>query len=277
MLSVDPSTIFENFGGLFDAFIGTEGVWKDVLEGLERDPRGPKINLRNEVIAHLGNRVMSMSRYDKPITAASEHFVAAVELKAGREPALQASAKKLFTNDREMQEIKHRSYTIWQRIPSPDAEEIPFFPEGAVVIAKEHLFISANVDTLKTMLDRLDGASANVSIANEAEYKEVNQILSQIGLADKPHSFQSFSRIQETLHPVYEMVRQGQLAQSQAVLGKLLHEVFLPEEERKQSFKGSTLPEFEKVQHYFGKVGIYGIPEENGYFLKGFTVERTRK
>jgi hypothetical protein len=34
------------------------------------------------------------------------------------------------------------------------------------------------------------------------------------------------------------------------------------------------MPEFDKVQHYFGKVGIFGVTEENGYFIKGFTVEQ---
>jgi hypothetical protein len=34
------------------------------------------------------------------------------------------------------------------------------------------------------------------------------------------------------------------------------------------------MPEFDKVQHYFGKVGIYGVTEENGYFIKGFTLVR---
>ena len=278
MLFVDPQTIFDNFGGLFDglAMGGVLGVWEDILEGLELDPHGPRINLREELIAHLSNRVLSLSWYEKPITATSEHFVVAVELKPGREPAMQASAKKLFATDSEVQEIQHRSYTIWQRLPAPDDEEMPFFPEGAIVIAKGNLFVSTDVASLKTVLDRLDAPGLSSTIGNEADYKQVNQIFAGMGLANLPHSFQFFARTHETVRPTYEMVRKGQLAQSQALLGKLLHTVFLPDAEWGQRFDGVMMPEFEKVQHYFGGVGIYGIPEENGFFIKGFTIERTR-
>jgi len=280
MFSIDPLTVFDNFGGLFDGLLtpGEEGVWKDILEGLEYDPHGPKINLRNELIAHLGNRVVGLSWYEKPITVKSESIIVAVELKAGREAAMQACAQKLFGTDPDMRGIRHRSYVIWQRVPSPDDEGTPFFPEGAIAIAKGNLFVSANVDALKTILDRLDAPDPSVqsTIGNEADYQQVNQIFASMGLANRPHTFQFFARTHETLRPTYEMIRQGQMAHSQALLGRVLHEVLLPDEERRQRFDGSTLPEFEKVQHYFGRVGIYGISEENGYFIKGFTLERAR-
>jgi hypothetical protein len=98
-----------------------------------------------------------------------------------------------------------------------------------------------------------------------------------MGLTNKPHFFQFFARTHETLRPTYEMIRLNQMAQSQAVFAKLLNEILVPDEEsgvRRQILDGSTMPEFEKVQHYFGKVGIYGITEENGYFIKGFALER---
>jgi len=292
MFNVEPMTILDNFGGLFDALVtpGEEGVWKDIVEGLEKDPYGPRINIRNELVAHLGTRVFSMSRYEKPITVKSESIVVAVELKAGRESAMQASAKKLFGNDPEMRGTVHNSYTIWHRIPeevpvpvkpvaADDRDAPPFFPDGGVVVAKGHLFVSSNANYLKTILDRLDAAnaSAQTTIGTVAEYKEVNQILAGMGLAGKPHYFQFFARTYELVRPTYEMIRQDQMSHSQTLLGKLLNELFSPEEEsgvRRQLFDGSTLPEFEKVQHYFGKVGIYGVAEENGYFIKGFMVER---
>ena len=276
ILFVDPLTVFDNFGGLFDglAMGGVLGVWEDILGGLELDPHGPRINLRGELIAHLSNRVLSMSWYEKPITATSEHFVVAVELKPERDSAMQMSAQKLFAKDPEMQEIKHRSYTIWQRIPTPDDDEVPFFPEGAVVIAKGNLFVSTDVVSLKAILDRLDAPSPSSTIGNEADYQQVNQNFARMGLANQPHSFQFFARAHETVRPTYEMIRKGQLTHSQSLLGRLLHEVLLPDAERGQRFDSVMMPEFEKVQHYFGRVGIYGTSEENGFFIKGFTIER---
>ena len=305
MLCVDPQAIFDNVGVLFDALVmpGEEGVWQAILDGLEKDIHGPQINIRTELIDHLGNRVLGMSRYEKPITVKSESVVVAVELKAGHEQAMLAGIEKLFGTDPEMMGTEHKSYKIWHRkptediiapedfdipnffgnsqpnaakAPQPAKETEPMFPEGGMVVAKGCLFVSTNIEYLEVILDRLD-APAESSIGNAPEYKAVNQIFAGLGMTDKPHFVQFFARSYETLRPTYEMIRQDQMAQSQAVLAKALNELLSPKNEsgiRRQIIDGSTLPEFDKVQHYFGTVGIYGASEENGYFIKGFALER---
>ena len=317
MVYVDPLAIFDNVGVLFDAIImpGETGVWQDIMDGLRTDPLGPRIDVREELVVNLGNRILGMSRYEKPITVKSESMVVAVELKAGRESAMLAGIEKLFGTDPEMQPTKHGAYKIWHRKPlevqgpisdeelgipplfgdhspnngnaasmvvvrgqAPAGEEDrpPMFPEGGVVVAKGCLFVSTNIEYLKVILDRLDAPAAS-SIGNEAEYREVKQIFANLGLTDKPHFFQFFARTHETLRPTYEMIRLDRMAQSQALLAKFLNEFLSPEEGtgiRRQIIDGSTLPEFNKVQHYFGTVGIFGTSEETGYFIKGFTEER---
>jgi hypothetical protein len=330
MIYVDPMTIFDNFGVLFDALImpGEEGVWADILHGLEKDIHGPKINLREELVVHLSNRAVSMSRYEKPITVKSESIVIAVELKAGRESAMLAGLEKLFGTDPEMQFSEHNSYKIWHRKPmeviepdwgiptldffdlpgrespgifdvnsvpgvvitlpvksSAQAEEEdvldapPTFPDGGVVVAKGCIFVSTDRDYLTVILDRLDSPleSSRSTIADELEYQSVQRIFSELGVLEKPRFFQFFGRSHETMRPTYEMIRLDQMGQSQAVLGKLLNGMLSSDDEsevRRQILDGSSLPEFEKVQHYFGNVGIYGLTESNGYFIKGFTLER---
>ncbi|MDR0328779.1 MAG: hypothetical protein LBI05_10835 [Planctomycetaceae bacterium] len=312
ILYVDPLAIFENIGPLFDAFVmpGEEGVWQDIMDGLEKDPHGPKINLRKELIDHLGNRILGMSRYEKPITTKSESVVIAVELKDGKESNMLAGMEKLFGTDQEMAFVMHNSYKIWHRKPvgeiiqpddfeiptifgdsndigvSPqstdDADRAPTFPEGGVTVAKNCLFVSTNREYLKLILDRLDAPAeaAKSTVGNENEYKEVDRIFGNLGLTNKPHFFQFFARTHETLRPTYEMIRQGQMTQSEAILAKLLNEMLVSDAEqgtRRQILDGATMPEFDKVQHYFGTVGIYGVSEENGFFIKGFSLERDAK
>jgi hypothetical protein len=88
---------------------GEEGVWQDILDGFEKDPHGPKINLREELVDNLGNRVLGMSRYEQPITTKSESIVIAVELKVGNEQKMLAGLEKLFGTDPEMTSIMHNS------------------------------------------------------------------------------------------------------------------------------------------------------------------------
>jgi len=314
MMYVDPQAIFDNFGVLFDAIImpGEEGVWKDILDGLENDPLGPQINIREELIAHLGNRAMGMSRYDKPITIKSESIVVAVELKSGHESGMSAGIEKLFRKDKEWKFTMHGVYKIWHRVPdgdiiAPDEDWLPpplfgnesgnadttlmvvrgqagnvdpppMFPEGGVVVAQGCLFVSTNIEYLKEVLDRLD-APAGETIKDAAEYRRVEQVFGNMGMTDAPHFFQFFARTHETMRSTYEMIRQDRMAQSQALLGKLLNEFLSPESEsgvRRQMIDGSTLPAFERVEQYFGTVGIFGKSESNGYFIKGFTLVRER-
>ena len=197
MVYVNPTEIFDNFGVLFDALImpGEEGLWSSILNDLEKGPHGPQINLRDELVAHLGNRVLGMSRYEKPITVKSESIVIAVELKDGSESAMLAGLEKLFGTDPEMAAVHHNSYKIWHRKPLEDIivpfndfdipdffnfdnapgkvqtvpvksavqvedeDRPPAFPDGGVVVAKNCLFVSTNRDYLKLILDRLDSPS----------------------------------------------------------------------------------------------------------------------
>jgi len=293
---------------------GEEGVWDDILRGLKEDPHGPQIDVREELVVHLGNRILGMSRYEKPITVNSESMVIAVELRQGQESAMLAGIEKLFGRDKEMAATQHNSYKIWHRKPADDISDIlrifpeldeldgfwgsgvvqvsagqappaddndrqPMFPAGGVVVAKNCLFVSTDMEYLKMVLDRLDGAVVS-SIGGESEYQVVNKVFASMGLTEKPHFFQFFARTHETLRPTYEMIRLDRMAQSQALLAKVLNEFLSPEEEsgiRRQIIDGSKLPEFDKIEHYFGTVGIYGASEADGYFIKGFTLEREQE
>ena len=308
---LDPVSIFDNFGPLFDALImdGEQGVWTDILRGLEEEENGPQINIREELVVHLGQRAMGMSKYQLPITTTSESIVIAVELKEGKDKEVAKALEKLFGKDSDMEKTTHQSHTIWLRVPEEDIiqpfappvgppiggksateapkrrvtnnapanETPPMFPNGAFSVAKGCLFVGTNGDCLTEVLDRLDAKAA--SIKGEAEYKEVELVFSNLGIAEKPHFLQFFARTDETLRPTYEMLRQGKLPQSQAVFAKMINMVLVPadgstEPVRAQAIDGSKLPEFDKVRQHFGPAGFYGASEDNGFFFKGFLLEK---
>lgn len=309
MFYVDPIAIFDNFGSLFDALVmqGETGVWNDIIDGLEKDPNGPQINLREELVVHLGHRILGMSKYQLPITPNSESIVVCIELNKNSEAVVEKSLEKLFGNDTDMQKTVFQDYTLWHRVPAEDlimpetdlsgvpslvqspsisaapaADEEekdaePFFPEGAITVAKGCMFFSTDCDFLKSILERL--TLEEPSIADQDDYKKVDMIFAGMGVTSKPHFMQFFSRTAETIQPTYELFRQGKMPQSRTVLGKAINALFVPEEERKdpnrrQLIDGSKLPEFERIRHYFGLSGLYGATEEDGFFFKGFLVEK---
>ena len=66
-LEIDKA--FDNVGPLFDAFQEHEDAWANTLEGWKTDPYGPQVDVRNEFIANLGQRITIVTDYDSPITS----------------------------------------------------------------------------------------------------------------------------------------------------------------------------------------------------------------
>ena len=59
-----------------------------MLEGLKEDPNGPQIDLRAELIEHLGRRISMLTDYQLPITTTSERLLFAIEAKNPKAVAL---------------------------------------------------------------------------------------------------------------------------------------------------------------------------------------------
>ena len=64
---------------LVDEFIGDEGAFQDVKNSLKFDPHGPRIDVDNDLVAHLGKRVTLFTDNVIPITPTSERMLAAIE------------------------------------------------------------------------------------------------------------------------------------------------------------------------------------------------------
>ena len=307
-LYLDPITIFDNIGPLFDAWIDEPGVWEDIIEGLKVEPKGPQIDIRNELFVHLGQRAIGMTRYTLPITTTSESIVFAIKLQPDKDKEVAKALEKLFIKDSDMERKEYKSHVLWIRKPPEDAikpfapptgppiggkqappqqqrrainnaaaEPQPLFPNGAFTATKEgYLFIGTNGECLVDILDRLD--TKGTTIKDEEEFKDVELVFADFGITDKPRFLQFFARTDETLRPTYEMIRQGKLAQSQAVFAQVINALFGPADEaepaRTKTFDGSNLPEFDKIRHHFGPTGFYGVSEDDGFFFKGFLLEK---
>ncbi|MDR1052931.1 MAG: DUF3352 domain-containing protein [Planctomycetaceae bacterium] len=316
VMLIDPLMIFDNLETLFDELVaqGEAGVFRDILKGLEDDPRGPQVSIRKEFIVNLGGRAFTMSNYSKPIELNSESIVLGIEIKEPNkdnktgDPTPSETVKKafdkLFKNDSDMSKTEHKGYTIWHRAPVPDVKPLqmtgvptlgddsgdddngitrdetpPIFPEGGITVTSKYLIASTNVDYLKNVIDRLEATEG--SIVEHVDFKATDEVLKSLGLDKTPHFAQFFSKSDESIEPTYELIRQGKMPQSKAVLGRLINAILMPDNEegeiREQEFNWEKLPEFEKVRHAFGPAALYGESVENGFLFEGFLLKKESK
>ena len=313
MLYIDPLEMFDHFGPLFDAMFipGDSSGWEDIIDGMKNDPFGLQIDVREELVLLLGRGILFFTQYVKPITTDSENLLVAVSIKEGKTAAVQQALNKLIPEeDPDFERCMFNEYHFWQKRAYQEMERIDitiggvppvggvpkvvekkpnemdetqegqFFPKGAITVAFDHILFSSNVEYLKQVLTQAESANTLESaLENTADYEVVLQEFQSSDLGRNPRFLQSFSRSAEAMRPTYEMIRQGKMPQSKSVLGQVLNLLLTPpemeeDEVRPARIDGSKMPVFESIQQYFGPSGLLGITEENGWFLKGFSLKQ---
>jgi hypothetical protein len=303
-LYVDILNAFDNFGPLFDELFGEgeKGVWKDTLKSMETDPNGPHINLREELIKHLGQRVTMITDYQLPITTSSERLLFAIETKD--EKAVAAAVEKCLKNDPTVKRKVILGHVIWEiveeetpKVPSISLGEIPsltpkkegappaenednegeskeahFLPHRSVTVANGQLLVASHLDFLLKVLRPIPKADM---LAESPEYKQWAETVATLGLPKRCAS--EFSRVDQVVRPTYELIRQGKMPESETLLGRMLNTVSGAGKKgvaRSQQLNGKTLPDYTVVAPTLGLGGMGATSEPDGWFIKGFLLPK---
>ena len=115
-------------------------------------------------------------------------------------------------------------------------------------------------------------------LSSAGDYREVERALSQLmpGMA----AARMFVRTDEAYRPVYELLRQGKMPESETLLGRILNRLLAPPEDeeerilREQKIDGKLLPDFEMVRRYFSPAGTSVRSHEQGWFIAGATLSK---
>ena len=293
----DLANAFEHFDTLFDAMIDYEDAFANMMEGLEVDPYGPQVDIRKDFIAHLGQRVTLVTDYKVPITPKSERFLFVIEITD--EKAIAATVKKFMASDPNAIKTLFQGKTVWElqepqeeipeldiavsdlellepvEVAPPEGKKNKAFSTSAVCVTDGHLFIASHIDFLKEVFS-VDTPQARLETAGD--YREVDNALSQLSGGEASARF--FVRTDEAYRPVYELLRQGKMPESETLLGRLLNRLLSPPDDegegilREQKIDGRQLPDFEMVRRYFSPAGTLIRSSDDGWFVVGATLSK---
>jgi hypothetical protein len=301
LLEIDKA--FGNVGPIFDALQGQEDAWATSLDGWKTDTFGPMVDVREEFIGNMGQRISILADYHTPITIDSERSLFAVEAKD--EEGLAKALEKWMTKEPDVVRREIGKYVVWERVPPQLAVEEagvappPGFkritsepkkedkedkdnrnrvlPNSAVCVALGHMMMASDIDYLKKILE---GVAEKDRLAGTDEYQDVSAALEYLSPGER--SGWSFGRTDDELRPAFELLRQGKMPQAKTMLGKFLNNLLLTAEERedgtirKQQIDGSSLPDFEDVKHYLGPAGRVLRSEKDGWFLTVAVLKKVR-
>jgi len=295
--NMDFDNAYEYFGTLFDAVVGYEDAFANAMEGIEDDPYGPRIDMRKDFIAHLGERVTMVTDYEVPITTKCERFLFGIELT--NQAAIATTVKKFMETDPNATRTEFEGKVVWEiqeagdDIPDLDIDisELDLLdepvsaknqdqadkalPTSAVCVTNGHLFIASHVTFMKEILAKKADQDA---LSTAGDYLEVEAAMSRLLQGEVAARF--FVRTDEAYRPVYELLRQGKMPESETLLGRLLNRLFSPPEDegegilREQKIDGRQLPEFERVRRYFGPAGTLVRSDHDGWFITGATLSK---
>jgi hypothetical protein len=293
--NVDVLNAFDHFGTLFDAIEGHKDAFKTSMEGIEQDAYGPQVNVRDELVAHLGNRVTLITDYSVPISVNSERSLIAIEAKD--ETKLADTIRRIMEKEPDVERREFGNFIIWERVPEDigvheldidapslnplddagpapatedEEEKARVLPNSAVCVAFGQLMLASDIKYLEHLLS---GFGQRELLTSSGDYQLVTSRMEQ--LAPGPRSGWSFVRTDEAFRPEYELIRQGRMPESETMFGKFLNRLLTTEVEkeegilRKQRLDGSELPSFEAVRRYFGPAGRVLESQKDGWLLTG--------
>jgi len=303
-LYFDILNAFDNFGPLFDELVGqgAKGAWEETKESLKLDPHGPQVDLRKDLIEHLGERVSMLTDYQLPITTTSERLLFAIEVKDAE--AVAKAIEKLLQNDPTVRRREIAGRIIWevvgeeaeppkmefdfgdlppvapahppkQKTPWDDDEEDKpkrLLPHAAVTVCNGHLFVASHLDFLLKIIAPENEPDL---LRDDVDYRLVAAEIEKLEPEQK--CFRFFSRTDEEYRPTYELIRQNKMPESETMLARMLNVLFGEGKKgttRAQKIDGSELPEYQVVRRYLGPAGMQVTSEKDGWFLKGFTLSK---
>jgi hypothetical protein len=296
--NVDVLNAFDHFGTLFDAIEGHKDAFKTSMEGIEQDAYGPRVNVRDELVAHMGSRISLVTDYSMPISVNSERSLIAIEAK--EEAKLADTIQRIMEKEPDIERREFGNFVIWVRVPEDvsiqelsidapgltplsidepaaedDSEEEHVLPNSAVCVAYGQLMIASDIKYLEYLLQ---GFGQREMLVNSGDYEMVSARMEQ--LAPGPRCGWSFVRTDEAFRPTYELIRQGRMPESKTMFGKFLNRMLTTEVEkeegvlRKQKLDGSELPSFEAVRRYFGPAGRVLKSDADGWLLTGTVLNK---
>jgi hypothetical protein len=96
-------------------------------------------------------------------------------------------------------------------------------------------------------------------------------------LGSDQDSFRLFTRTHEAYRVNYEMMRRGEMPESESITGKLLNRMLTTETDddgRSQQIDGSKLPPFEAMEKHLGPAGAFVESVDDGWLMVGCLLKK---
>jgi len=225
------------------SFGGPEALGKKIDEWA-KDPNGPKIHLKKDVLDNLTGQVQVTYDFPDPKDASSMRLLVAAGVK--NEKKTNAVLDKIA----KLPNFPGKSREIGDLIVYElDFGGIPGLPGGGALVVgvvKKQLMFCTNVKLLQQVAKADDKSK---SLADSEAYKRI------AAKFPKKTSLISFERGSTQIKTIYDQVRSGVLGDAAGI-------------------DFTKLPPFSAVEKYLRASGNYAVPDKRGVYMEGFSLRK---
>jgi hypothetical protein len=293
-LEWDVNGAFAAIPPLVDEVIGEPGVFADVIESLKQDPDGPQIDVDQDLVCHLGKRVLLASDHVAPLGVDCERMLIAIETKNA--DVVATALAKAIASEGDVRRVEAGSHVIWETVAKPVAapgggaddearrrargrvggrereDRDSAWPNLSVSVANGHVLLASHRDFLERVLSGKAGEPLTADERFRAAAAAREKLL------PGESALVTFTDTARLVRPAWELLREGRLPESRGLAATMLTRLLEREAPgragaaggpRKQEVDGSSLPAFEDVRKYFGisTLGMQSTPD--GWYLAG--------
>jgi hypothetical protein len=272
---LDPMTAFESFGGIFDeiAADGEKGTYKELIDDLRDNPKGPRVDLRKEIVGQVGEVVTIVTDCQQPLTPTSERAAAVFTVKD--EKIVAAAIRRAVEDDPKVKRTDIGGRTVWELVsdPPPVKKGEPTPPpaaNAALCVADGKFYIATQTSLLETLF-----RSTAQPLAAHSDYQRVARQFDRFGGGTA--CVRLFARPEEDFRLTYDMWRKGQLDQATSIYAYGLNGL-LPKNPATNTIwglNGQKLPAYDDVSKHLGPAGVLLFVHPEGWDAIAFALPRT--
>lgn len=248
---------FWQLEALVDNLAGSEGVFKEVIAGIGKDPNGPQIDIRTELLPLFSGRFFWITECPQQDV---QHSLVAMHLK--NPGAMRQLVDRALRNEPDATQFQVGDVPAWGISAGAKSQGDRLLDNWSICVVDNYLLYCSHVEVLKTTLAKQQLASESAFILDRDFETVQTELHKRFG---QNHSLWQI-QTSRSYRSAYHLVRSGRMAESQGLWAGVW-----------KAFSGVDVslpaihdaPEFSDVSKFLLPFGIVSSVDRNGWSFQG--------
>jgi hypothetical protein len=290
----NASEAFWKVEGIVDEIAGESGTFDIVIEGIQTDPKGPQIDIRNDILPFMTNEIFAINDCIEPITPDSRRSLIAIRITNNEK--MSKVLDRIMKDEPDATPMDFEQHRIWvvsheedadlanigldEDLESFDAEpegdnqeeeEQPWLNNWAIAVHDNYLMFSSHPEMIT---DAIKADFKTSPLGDEADFARAKAKVVELSNGN-PNCFWNVDRADLSFKMQYELFRQDKLPQSRSMLASILDRIIRPKKDVKdevQRVKGDRLPPFETIRQHLLPGGTVIQTQDDGWSIQSFVL-----